>query len=796
MFLIINIFASGFELQILEKSISNKNNNFSGIFFLLIISLSLLYSCNPTKYVPEGETLLDKNHISVSREGINKTELTPYIKQKPNKKIFGSRFHLGLYNLSNINKAKWPHSWLRNIGEEPVIYDPYATSKSREQIESYVESKGYFDGQVSDSVRTNKRKSEVFYNIDLKTPYTVRNLYYSFADTTVKRLFDTDSVNCLIERGRPYDVDVLQAERSRLERFIKDRGYYGFSGDYIFFRIDSTIGNRQVNIFYEVEKAVKIDQSNRISNISHPVYRVKNVYIYPDFVPKEVLEGGEAYLSSLDTVTFKDYYFITKKEKPDLSYNLILQSLYIKPGSVYNLTNAEQTKNHLLTLKVYRLVNIFFREAEAAEDTQDQESLIDCIIQLTLLDKQSYKVEVEGTNSAGNLGGALNFIYQNKNIFHGAELFNMKLKGAYEALSQENAVLKRTQEYGVETSLRLPEFLLPVLKKENFIKKYNPTTTILAAYNYQSMPSYTRTMVNATFGYNWAGKNYQTHIVNPLQLTLVRLLSIDSTFKARIESSSYLAYSYRDVMILGGNYSFIFNNQKIQKSKDFWFLRINAEASGNMLSLASALSGMEKKDSSYNVFGQPFAQYVRADLDLRYNVILNDASSVVYRGFIGVGIPYGNSKAIPFEKQYFGGGANGIRAWQVRSLGPGSYTSTESGFINQTADIKIEANTEYRFKLFWILEGALFLDAGNIWTYNEDLSRPGAKFDIKNFYEDMAVGTGAGLRFDFKFVIGRVDLGMKLRDPAISDGSRWIVMNRGYNFRDDFAFVLGIGYPF
>jgi len=212
--------------------------------------------------------------------------------------------------------------------------------------------------------------------------------------------------------------------------------------------------------------------------------------------------------------------------------------------------------------------------------------------------------------------------------------------------------------------------------------------------------------------------------------------------------------------------------------------------------VASRVAGAGKVDGSYRIFGQPFAQYVRTDFDARYNVILNDVSSIVYRGFVGLGIPYGNSKAIPFEKQYFGGGANGIRAWQVRSLGPGSYLPEESEFLNQTADIKLEANAEYRFKLFWILEGAVFVDAGNIWTFNRDAARPGAEFRFSRLLRDMAVGTGTGLRLDFKFVTGRVDMGVKLRDPSIPDGSRWIVYNRPYNFRNDFTVVLGIGYPF
>jgi outer membrane protein assembly factor BamA len=212
--------------------------------------------------------------------------------------------------------------------------------------------------------------------------------------------------------------------------------------------------------------------------------------------------------------------------------------------------------------------------------------------------------------------------------------------------------------------------------------------------------------------------------------------------------------------------------------------------------MAAKLSGANKIGGSYKFLGQPFAQYVRTDVDLRYNYLFNNVSSIVYRAFIGVGIPYGNSKAIPFEKQYFGGGANGIRAWQVRTLGPGSFKPETTGFLNLTADIKMEANAEYRFKLFWILEGALFLEAGNIWTYNDDPSRPGTQFLFKKFYNDLAVGTGTGLRLDFKFVTARIDVGMKLRDPAISDGSKWIFMRRAYSLKDDFAMVLAIGYPF
>jgi len=779
----------------LKKIRSNKNIFFPGSFLLTVLLLLVVTSCNPLKYVPEGDTLLDDTKVIVSKDEIKKSDLMPYVRQKPNKKIFGAKFHLGLYNMSNLEKEKWPHSWLREIGEEPVIFDPYATAKSREQLESYIASRGYFDSEVMETIETANRKSKVYYNVDLKEPYTIRNLSYDIADTTIRKLCYRDSVNCLIERGKPYDVNVLQNERNRFSRFIKEQGYYSFSDDHIYFNVDSSLGNRQVNIVYGIRKFQTRDAGNRIIDVPHSVYMVRDVYIYPDFVPKDALEGGEKYRESLDTVFYEGYYFISPGRKPDIKYKLIIQSLYIKPGSIYNVTRTEDTQTRLLSLKTYRLVNIFYTEAGDRPVKPGQRMTLDCTIQLTMLSQQSFKVEVEGTNSAGFLGGALNLIYQHKNLFHGAELFDLKLKGAYEAISQ-NDTLRSIQEYGIETSLRFPKFVLPFLDKEKFIKEHNPTTTLLAAYNWQNMPFYTRAMANATFGYTWSEGLFTSHIVNPIQLNWVDLITIDDQFKKRIDSSSYLAYSYRDVMIIGGNYSWIFSNQKIRKSNDYWFIRVNAEAAGNLASLASNLFGLEKTDGSYNLLGQPFAQYFRADIDIRYNVIINDVSSIVYRGFVGAGIPYGNSYAIPFEKQYFGGGANGIRAWQVRSLGPGSYEPEDKSFLNQTADIKIEANTEYRFKLFWILEGALFLDAGNIWSYNKDENRQGAQFRLNKFYDDIAVGSGAGFRFDFGFVLMRADMGIKLRDPSITDGSKWIMANRNYSFRDDLTFVIAIGYPF
>lgn len=775
------------------RSHINKISSWS--YLLPVLFVIFLYSCNPTKYVPEGETLLDKYNIKVNNGGIKPNALEPYIKQRPNKKIFGSRFHLGLYNLSDIEKEKGIHKWLREIGEEPVIFDLYAADKSSEQIRSYVSSKGYFDGKVDESIGISKGKTTVTYNVDLSRPYLIRNIEFEIADSNLYKLYCHDSINSVIVRGKPYDVDILQMERLRFERIVRDHGFYEFSSDYITFRVDSTVGNRQVDIKLNVRNFSVVDHNNYIHQAPHYIYTINNIYIYPDFVPGDALEGGESYFQKLDTTFYRGYYFIGPAEKPAVKYDFIIQSLYLNPGATYNITNTERSREHLLGSRVYRLVNISFNEIPAEEGLTNTVKKIDCLIQLTLLSKQSYKIELEGTNSGGSLGGALNLVYQNKNLFRGAELFSMKLRGAYEANRQDNTRLEPTQEYGAETSLRLPDFLIPFLKNEEFIKKYNPTTNIVAAYNYQNMPFYIRTMANTSFGYNWKAGNYNEHFVNPLQFNIVKLDTIDPDFAKQVESSSYLAYAYQDVLIIGGSYSYIFNNQLIKKSRDYWFLRWNMESSGNLLNTVNRISNPDQPDTvAYKFLGQPFAQYFKTDIDLRYNYRIDQVSSIVYRGFFGIGIPYGNSRAIPFERQYFGGGANGIRGWQVRTLGPGTYTP-DTTFLNQTADIKLEFNSEYRFKLFWILEGAVFVDAGNIWNFREDKDRPGSQFKLKSFYNDFAIGTGMGIRFDFSFFLARLDLGMKLRDPAIDEGSKWIIMNHPYN-QSDFAAFISIGYPF
>ena len=435
------------------------------------------------------------------------------------------------------------------------------------------------------------------------------------------------------------------------------------------------------------------------------------------------------------------------------------------------------------------MVNIRFNEVEGSDH------LLDCEVLIVPATRQSFTLRVEGTNSGGNIGAAGNITYRNRNLLGGSEQFDLSFTGAIETLRETGeSGYGNLLEFGVEGRLRIPKFLLP-FRTDQFIRRFNPQTNIRLSYNYQQRPDYTRTLVNASFGYNWRGSGNLSHLVYPLETSLILTPYKSPEFEDWLEGK-YLFYSYVPHLIVDSRYTMVFSNQKLLKNQDFQNVRMNLEAAGNLLYAGYRLFAPDPGDENYQVFGVDFSQYVRADIDFRsYNFFYEDIS-LVFRGFAGVGIPYLNSGAMPFEKQYFSGGANSIRGWQVKNLGPGSFNdTTRTTYPNQTGDLKLEANAEYRFRLFWKVEAALFLDVGNIWSLSEEDDREGARFSMDRFYRELAVGTGFGTRFVFNFFILRFDLGVPLRSPYPLEGSNWLPGNAGISGRD-LTFNIAIGYPF
>jgi outer membrane protein assembly factor BamA len=758
---------------------------------LFLALLLIIASCNSTKYVPEDGHLLDKYKLNVDDPAVKTRDLDSYIKPKPNKKVLGAKFYLGLYNMSGDKDNGW-NRWLRRIGEEPVLYDIYESEKNIQQLGLYMRKKGYYHSFIGDTVELKKGKAKVLYDIETGIPYRIKNISYLLEDTTLNTLVLPDSINSLLVPGDLFDADIMQAERERIVESLRKRGYFKFNEEYIYYKVDSSLQSNRVEIILGIKKYIQPLEDGYYLLVPHRKYKINKVNIYPAFDPQKALSGYQGYIEGLNQIEYSGYNFLYEG---DLRSNtgIISQSIFIIPGEMYNSEKVQQSHQHLSSLRIYRLVNIFFEEEDREDSNSDDEYPLTCHIQLSTATLQSYTVGLEGTNSSGNIGAEGNLSYQHRNLFGGAENFQFRVSGAIQTLREvEETGYGNMIELGGEVRINIPKFLLPG-KTEQFIRRYNPKTNTSVAYNYNKRPDYTRSVFNTTFGYTFKGNSFTTHVLNPIQLNFVKMVDATTDFIDSIQGT-YLEYSFEDRLILGTSHSFVYTNQDIKKSGDFIFLRTNIESTGLLLSGASNLANQEQDSlGRFSILGNEYAQYAKADIEFRYTNYISDKSSLIYRMFCGVAFPYGNSIAIPFEKQYFSGGANGIRAWQVRNLGPGSYRGFSSRYPNTTADVKLEANMEYRFKLFWVLEGALFVDAGNIWSVNPEDDREGANFAWNKFYKEFAVGTGVGIRMDFSFFIFRFDLGLQARDPSEPEGKRWVIFNEGMRTPQ---MNIAIGYPF
>lgn len=784
-------------------------------FPILLFFLSFLLgmsSCSTTKYVGEDEYLLNKVIVKVDDKSVPSGDLKKNIKQKSNLKILGAwRFHLGLYNLSGKDKTKGFNKWLRRIGEEPVIYEDFQTKRSVAQLQLYMKKKGYYDAVIKDSVAFKKKKAKVYYTITANQPYRYRKIYHQLDDlpynflsqsqkvgemsdsTQIRVYVNEDKQDAKVKEGSKVDSDVLGEERMRIFKMLKNKGYFNFSREYIHFMMDSTKKDHQMDVFVGLKKPLNEKATKK--------YRINKIKILTEYDPKLMLMNDSIYLSELDTLVHKDVEFIYRnklKIKPDV----ILSSIRIKKGDLYNLNSVSQSYSRLQQLNQFKFVNINFDED--AKATDDEYGSLNCVIQLSPHNLQFYSFELEGTNSSGNIGFAGNLNYQHKNLFGGAEVLDVQLSTARENVKSSEQTNFSSSEYGIVSKLSIPKFLLPFFDAEKFRESYNPRTIFSLSYNFQKRPDYTRTIADASFGYFWKSSKYLRHTFNLVELNFVDVKDLSEDFLNDI-NNLYIQNSFTDHVIATTRYSVTYNNQNINIPKNYNYLRVSAEVAGNTLKTIDNILGRSKRndyDSEGNIegtyhdfLGIRYAQYVKGDVEYRFNHYINRANNMVYRVFFGIGYPYGNLEVLPFEKSYFSGGANGIRAWQVRSLGPGSYVDEGSTYPNNAADLKIEANLEYRFKLFWALEGALFLDAGNIWAISKKDDRKGADFQFDRFYEEIAIGTGFGTRVDLKFILFRLDLGLKLRDPSKVGSERWIIAKRPFKL-NQLTFNIGIGYPF
>jgi outer membrane protein assembly factor BamA len=795
-----------------EKRYSSRFILHSSRFVLYASLLILLASCNPARHVPKGEYLLESVELKVDNKAVSKDQLKSYIRQKPNKKIVGARFHLWLYNSSKLDKKNKWNEWLRKNGEEPVIWQQDMTDKSMGQLMSYLESKSYYYSDVTDTVILKKKKADVIYSIRTGWPYTVNRTAYAIPDTAIAQLILSDTANSLIKQGIPLDHDVLKKERKRIEINLKNHGYYSFSEGFIDCSIDTTDLNRKANLELVIKPHTELTADHQVVEAPYPLYYIRSLTVNASLSMQNLMESTNERKTALDTLKHGEVSFIIPQRFP-VKASAIRNAIFIFPDSLYRISDVNQTYQHLNGLRNFKQITPEFTEHPGKIGLPERE--LDCMISLLPFTRQNYTVELEGTQSEGNVGGGVRFQYQNKSLFGHAEIFDLRLRGLVEAVATKATgvgAYEAKMEYEAEATLNVPKFLLP-FRSSRFTQRYNPKTAFSILYNYQRYPEYyTRTVFSTSFGYNWRGSDVISHIVKPLDVNYVQLPDISPDFQATLNKYPYLQNSYQPHMVVSSSYMYVRDMRLVNKD-NFFFIRTNFETAGLLLDAVYKMSSRSKQPGqSYEMFGNQFSQFVKGDVDLRYYHTIN-GNQMVARLFAGVGWPYGNSRsavtsddgtsktvvAMPFEKKYYVGGANSIRGWRLRSLGPGSYKDSAlfTSYPNNTGDIKLEVNLESRFKLVGLLEGAFFLDAGNVWDSHRDEDRPGADFSFDRFYREIALSGGIGFRFDFKYFILRSDVGMKLHDPA--GKGRWVFTPKPDGRRigwDDFCWSIAIGYPF
>lgn len=778
---------------------------------VVIAALSLLTGCSSTKYVPDNQYLLDKVVITSDDKDFKEADLRDYLHQRPNFKAFGLiKWQLYLYNWSGKNDKSWVNKQLRRMGEAPVVLDTMLVEQSADELGRFLVNKGYIHADVTTRIDTLRhKKAVVTYMLHPNTPYRIRNYQTAISDPVIDSIAhippkkrnwlsnmfkpSNEDYVSLVKEGNPFDRDLLDLERSRVTKLVRREGYYAFNKDHLAYMADSAFNQNAVDLEMYLKPYRRLKEDGSVKEEAHRPYYINKVTVVADYDPlKSELENS---MSLRDTMKAGDIYVVYANRR-FIRPSALARSVYLAPGKQYDESNVEQTYSSFARLRALKNINIRFREFEENDSLK-----LDCSILAAPTKLQGFGVELEGTHSAGDLGFASSVNYQHRNLFRRSETFSFKVRGAYEALgSSKSSIDGNYWEFGAETGLMFPRFVFPFVS-ESFKRRMKATTEFKIGYSFQTRPEYQRTILSGGWSYIWQDRlNTQSrHVFKLVDIDYVHLPKIDKAFADSLPESTR-QYNFTDQFVLGIGYTYTFNNYVPQnKNRNTHSLRVSVEMAGNLLYGFSKVLGAHKNDKgSYSLFGIPYAQFTKVDVDFSKNIALDAKNRVAYRIGVGVGYPYGNMTKLPFERSYFSGGANSVRGWSVRSLGPGSMgLEYARSFADQVGDIRLDMNLEYRTKLFWKFEMAAYVDAGNIWTFHEDASHPKANFDFSRFYKEIAFSYGLGLRADFNFFVLRFDTGMKAYDPQQRGGKKWAIKNPNFNSRTgNFAWHFAVGYPF
>jgi outer membrane protein insertion porin family len=794
---------------------------------IIVVWLGLAWAgCDTTKHIKDGEYHLRKNQLKletdkgITRKGELKDNITRLIVQKPNTYALGIfPYKIWLYNLQYKKYDRDPENYQRQSRtvEKPVVFDSTLTKRSATNIRSYLFNQGYFYPRVTDTVIFKNKKAVAIYNVSTGLNYLINKAILDIDDSVVAAFVRNSMNESILSNGKEFSMSLLEEERSRITNLLRNLGYYKFNQENINFTIDTVnkayfrdidnpfesainfiaLQKKQKKPTLDVTITIRGDDVPRIYNR----FVINKITVYPDFISRE-----DSRDSTMNKKVINDVLFRYRKRY--LKEQVIYKHIYFEKGKTYSQSDYEATINKLNHLGVFQTIRIVL-----VEDTTTRENFLNAIIILNPAKKMDFSTNFEVSNGTTyDLGSALSFNFRNKNLARGANVFNASLSGGIETVYDDkkgNNFFEHfkllTKNFGFNTSLDFPKFLVPFINQSKLSRRNLPRTILGFGTNLVDRVDYfTLTNTTANLSYNWRETETKTWDLSPAFINIIRLPRISDSFQKRLVTNEFLRNSYRENFIEGENISFTFTNQAQRRGRSYSYAKLGLEEAGGLMSAINTIGA-----SFNNTFDFQYAQYLKFDFDARHYVIRR-RSTLAARFYGGVGFPYGKSPTLPYIKQYFVGGAYSIRGWRIRTLGPGGYIDPNQGsgiYIDRTGDIKLEMNGEYRFDLIQLfsgsikLKGAVFADGGNIWLANKSVDYPGGEFDISKLGRDVAISVGAGARFDLAgFFIFRFDAAFPIKTPLRQPGDTWVFSKidfgnstwRSNNLILNFA----IGYPF
>lgn len=776
----------------------NNPNPFSLHLLGTLCGALLLYSCG-TQSLKENELLYTGAQIKIINDTIAKADskalksgLESQLRPKPNSTFLGLRPKLWIHNITpEPTKDKGLKHWLKNrVGEKPVLLSHVDRDFNQKIIENYAENKGYFNAKASYDTITKGKTAKVEYTVKTGERYRISDVKFSQDSSLIAQKISEIQNESLLKKGKPFDLDVIKAERIRIDSKMKEKGFYYFHQDNLIVQADSTVNKNA-----EVELIVKLKDTT--PKLAKEQFTIDHVIVFPDYNITNVRENKYAIPVAIDSVErYKDFYIVDPKKK--FKPTIFDRTLYFEKGDLYNRTDHNLTLNRLISLGTFKFVKNEFVRNDSLRNS------FDVYYMLTPKELQSLNVEVIGkTNSANYAGSELNLNWTHRNTFRGAEHLKINAFGGVDIQMGGRSSQTRREgnimRFGGDAELSIPRIIAPF--KFTTASAFVPRTNASLGYEFVNRTNwYKLHNFNAAFGYIWKENIRKEHQLKLIDITLVEPQDVTEAYQTYIQDKPYLARAIERQLIYGPIYSYTYTNTMKNQPSTFYY-RGFLDLAGNLSGLVSGAN--VRKDRQKTLFNIPFSQYAKMEHDLRFYHKINDSHSIATRLIGGIALPYGNSEFVPFSRQFFAGGANSIRAFRARTLGPGSYDPrTQEGtqfYFDQAGDIKLEFNLEYRAKIYKFLHGALFADVGNIWLVNEDISRPGAKF-TKDWTKEIAVGTGLGVRLDFNILLLRLDLALPLRVPYYHEKERWrlkhIQLGDSQWRKDNLMLNIAIGYPF